>query len=154
MLEQGLEDLRHVHGRGHSDPVTARHGPAGGARWGSLEAAGFQVRGGGGVWGVAWGGGSCQALTATPQPDGKYDVGGGEQFDTLGDLVECYRKNPMVERSGVVVHLRQVCPQAPEPWGLSELLPLEDKGLWHSPWGRVTESKGGGQGALGSTGPC
>ena len=40
MLEQGLEDLRHVHGRGHSDPVTARHGPAGGARWGSLEAAG------------------------------------------------------------------------------------------------------------------
>ncbi|XP_052509834.1 tyrosine-protein phosphatase non-receptor type 11-like isoform X5 [Budorcas taxicolor] len=41
------------------------------------------------------------------QPDGKYDVGGGEQFDTLGDLVECYRKNPMVERSGVVVHLRQ-----------------------------------------------
>lgn len=114
----------------------------------------FQVRGGGGVWGVAWGGGSCQALTATPQPDGKYDVGGGEQFDTLGDLVECYRKNPMVERSGVVVHLRQVCPQAPEPWGLSELLPLEDKGLWHSPWGRVTESKGGGQGALGSTGPC
>ncbi|XP_055438541.1 tyrosine-protein phosphatase non-receptor type 11-like isoform X4 [Bubalus kerabau] len=42
-----------------------------------------------------------------PLPDGKYDVGGGEQFDTLGDLVECYRKNPMVERSGVVVHLRQ-----------------------------------------------
>ncbi|XP_061239126.1 tyrosine-protein phosphatase non-receptor type 11-like isoform X5 [Bos javanicus] len=41
------------------------------------------------------------------QPDGKYDVGGGEQFDTLGDLVERYRKNPMVERSGVVVHLRQ-----------------------------------------------
>ena len=87
----------------------------------------FQVRGGSG------GGGSHQALTATPQPDGKYDVGGGEQFDTLGDLVERYRKNPMVERSGAVVHLRQVCPQAPEPWGLSELLPLEDKGLWHSP---------------------
>ncbi|XP_052509832.1 tyrosine-protein phosphatase non-receptor type 11-like isoform X3 [Budorcas taxicolor] len=45
------------------------------------------------------------------QPDGKYDVGGGEQFDTLGDLVECYRKNPMVERSGVVVHLRQMLQQ-------------------------------------------
>uniref|UniRef100_A0A8C6DAS5 protein-tyrosine-phosphatase n=1 Tax=Moschus moschiferus TaxID=68415 RepID=A0A8C6DAS5_MOSMO len=67
------------------------------------------------------------------QPDGKYDVGGGEQFDTLGDLVERYRKNPLVERSGVVVHLRQVCPQAPEPWGLSELLPMGDNGLWHSP---------------------
>uniref|UniRef100_A0A452F8K9 protein-tyrosine-phosphatase n=1 Tax=Capra hircus TaxID=9925 RepID=A0A452F8K9_CAPHI len=45
------------------------------------------------------------------QPDGKYDVGGGEQFDTLGDLVERYRKNPMVERSGVVVHLRQMLQQ-------------------------------------------
>lgn len=40
VLQQGLEDLRHVHGRGHSDPVAARHGPAGGACWGSLEAAG------------------------------------------------------------------------------------------------------------------
>lgn len=40
MLQQGLEDLRHVHGRGHSDPVAARHGPAGGACSGSLEAAG------------------------------------------------------------------------------------------------------------------
>ncbi|VCW67308.1 unnamed protein product, partial [Gulo gulo] len=26
------------------------------------------------------------------QPDGKYDVGGGEQFDSLTDLVERYRK--------------------------------------------------------------
>ncbi|XP_022454312.1 tyrosine-protein phosphatase non-receptor type 11-like [Delphinapterus leucas] len=41
------------------------------------------------------------------QPDGKYDVGGGKRFDTLGDLVECYRKNPLVERSGTVVHLQQ-----------------------------------------------
>uniref|UniRef100_A0A8D1AVS9 Protein-tyrosine-phosphatase n=1 Tax=Sus scrofa TaxID=9823 RepID=A0A8D1AVS9_PIG len=38
---------------------------------------------------------------------GKYDVGGGEQFDTLGDLVEHYRKSPMVERSGAMVHLGQ-----------------------------------------------
>lgn len=43
-----------------------------------------------------------------PQPDGKYDVGGGERFDTLTDLVEHYKKNPMVEKSGAVVHLKQV----------------------------------------------
>lgn len=41
------------------------------------------------------------------QPDGKYDVGGGERFDTLADLVEHYKKNPMVEKSGIVVHLKQ-----------------------------------------------
>lgn len=40
--------------------------------------------------------------------DGKYDVGGGERFDTLADLVEHYKKNPMVEKSGIVVHLKQV----------------------------------------------
>ncbi|XP_038677678.1 tyrosine-protein phosphatase non-receptor type 11b isoform X3 [Scyliorhinus canicula] len=39
--------------------------------------------------------------------DGKYDVGGGERFDTLTDLVEHYKKNPMVEVSGIVVHLKQ-----------------------------------------------
>ncbi|XP_069774452.1 tyrosine-protein phosphatase non-receptor type 11b isoform X2 [Narcine bancroftii] len=38
---------------------------------------------------------------------GKYDVGGGERFDTLTDLVEHYKKNPMVEVSGIVVHLKQ-----------------------------------------------
>uniref|UniRef100_A0A669D6P8 protein-tyrosine-phosphatase n=1 Tax=Oreochromis niloticus TaxID=8128 RepID=A0A669D6P8_ORENI len=41
------------------------------------------------------------------QQDGKYDVGGGERFDTLADLVEHYKKNPMVEKSGIVVHLKQ-----------------------------------------------
>ncbi|XP_033910241.2 tyrosine-protein phosphatase non-receptor type 11 isoform X1 [Acipenser ruthenus] len=41
------------------------------------------------------------------QQDGKYDVGGGERFDTLTDLVEHYKKNPMVEKSGIVVHLKQ-----------------------------------------------
>ncbi|XP_069466177.1 tyrosine-protein phosphatase non-receptor type 11-like isoform X2 [Ambystoma mexicanum] len=41
------------------------------------------------------------------QPDGKYDVGGGERFDTLTDLVDHYKKNPMVEKSGAVVHLKQ-----------------------------------------------
>ncbi|MEQ2301680.1 protein tyrosine phosphatase, non-receptor type 11, partial [Ameca splendens] len=39
--------------------------------------------------------------------EGKYDVGGGERFDTLADLVEHYKKNPMVEKSGIVVHLKQ-----------------------------------------------
>lgn len=39
--------------------------------------------------------------------ENKYDVGGGEQFDTLADLIEHYKKNPMVETSGTVVHLKQ-----------------------------------------------
>lgn len=39
--------------------------------------------------------------------DGKYDVGGGEQFDSLSELIEYYKKNPMVETSGTVVHLKQ-----------------------------------------------
>ncbi|XP_078729414.1 tyrosine-protein phosphatase non-receptor type 11-like isoform X3 [Lampetra fluviatilis] len=39
--------------------------------------------------------------------DGKYDVGGGDKFDSLTDLVEHYKKNPMVETSGTVVHLKQ-----------------------------------------------
>lgn len=38
--------------------------------------------------------------------ESKYDVGGGDQFNTLTDLVEHYKKNPMVETSGTVVHLR------------------------------------------------
>ncbi|XP_025835937.1 tyrosine-protein phosphatase non-receptor type 11 [Agrilus planipennis] len=40
-------------------------------------------------------------------PDNKYDVGGGEKFDSLADLIEHYKKNPMVETSGTVVHLKQ-----------------------------------------------
>eukprot|EP00118_Oscarella_pearsei_P028857 m.3128 g.3128 ORF g.3128 m.3128 type:complete len:588 (+) comp9068_c0_seq1:109-1872(+) len=39
--------------------------------------------------------------------DGKFDIGGGEKFGTLTDLVEYYKKNPMVETTGTVVHLRQ-----------------------------------------------
>ncbi|XP_050303193.1 tyrosine-protein phosphatase corkscrew isoform X2 [Anthonomus grandis grandis] len=39
--------------------------------------------------------------------DNKYDVGGGEKFNTLADLIEHYKKNPMVETSGTVVHLKQ-----------------------------------------------
>ncbi|XP_067637047.1 tyrosine-protein phosphatase corkscrew isoform X2 [Eurosta solidaginis] len=36
----------------------------------------------------------------------KYDVGGGERFDTLAELIEHYKRNPMVETCGTVVHLR------------------------------------------------
>ncbi|CAM1308650.1 PTPN11 (predicted) [Pycnogonum litorale] len=39
--------------------------------------------------------------------EGRYDVGGGQQFDGLTDLVEHYKKNPMVETTGTVVHLKQ-----------------------------------------------
>ena len=38
----------------------------------------------------------------------KYDVGGGEQFSNLAELVEHYKDNPMVETSGTVVHLKAV----------------------------------------------
>lgn len=39
--------------------------------------------------------------------DNYYDVGGGEKFKSLADLIEHYKKNPMVETSGTVVHLKQ-----------------------------------------------
>ncbi|KRT81496.1 hypothetical protein AMK59_5764, partial [Oryctes borbonicus] len=39
--------------------------------------------------------------------DNRYDVGGGEQFDSLAELIEHYKKNPMVETTGTVVHLKQ-----------------------------------------------
>jgi len=39
--------------------------------------------------------------------DNCYDVGGGEKFDSLSELIEHYKKNPMVETSGTVVHLKQ-----------------------------------------------
>lgn len=35
-------------------------------------------------------------------------MGGGERFETLAELVDHYKKNPMVEKSGIVVHLKQV----------------------------------------------
>ena len=39
----------------------------------------------------------------------KFDVGGGQLFDTITDLVEYYIQNPMVERNGgTVVQLKQV----------------------------------------------
>lgn len=39
--------------------------------------------------------------------EGKFDACGGEKFDSLSDLVDFYRKNPMVETTGTVVHLKQ-----------------------------------------------
>ena len=38
--------------------------------------------------------------------DEKFDVGGGPTFSSLNDLVENYKKSPMVETSGVVIHLK------------------------------------------------
>lgn len=38
----------------------------------------------------------------------KYDVGGGTSFDSLEELIEHYKKCPLVEVSGNVVHLKQV----------------------------------------------
>ncbi|KAG8145995.1 putative Tyrosine-protein [Naja naja] len=43
--------------------------------------------------------------------DMKYDVGGGEKFDSLTDLVEHYKKNPMVETLGTVLQLKQTLQQ-------------------------------------------
>ena len=37
-----------------------------------------------------------------------YDIGGGEKSETLADLVDHYKQNPMVEMSGAVVQLKQV----------------------------------------------
>ncbi|XP_058994172.1 tyrosine-protein phosphatase non-receptor type 11-like isoform X2 [Mustela lutreola] len=69
----------------------------------------FQVGHGSRDRGVAGGGGGQWPGPSlrSPQPDGKYDVGGGVQFDSLTDLVEHCRKNPMVKKSGTVVQLKQ-----------------------------------------------
>lgn len=39
--------------------------------------------------------------------DNKYDAGGGESFNSLTELVDHYKRNPMVESSGTVLHLKQ-----------------------------------------------
>lgn len=39
--------------------------------------------------------------------ENKYDVGGGQKFATLCELIDHYKRNPMVEICGTVVHLRQ-----------------------------------------------
>lgn len=40
--------------------------------------------------------------------DNKYDVGGGEKFDSLTELVEHYKQNPFVDSTGTVVNMK--CP--------------------------------------------
>lgn len=40
--------------------------------------------------------------------EGRFDIGEkGDRFDTLSELVEHYKKNPMVETTGNVIHLKQ-----------------------------------------------
>ncbi|XP_067947033.1 tyrosine-protein phosphatase non-receptor type 11-like isoform X2 [Watersipora subatra] len=39
--------------------------------------------------------------------DNRYDIGGGERCETLGELIDHYKQNPMVEISGAVVQLKQ-----------------------------------------------
>lgn len=41
--------------------------------------------------------------------DDKFDVGGGEKFKDLKDLVDHYKMNPMVETSGNVVNMKKPC---------------------------------------------
>jgi len=36
----------------------------------------------------------------------RFDCGGGDQFDSLTELIEHYKKNPMVETTGTVIHLK------------------------------------------------
>jgi tyrosine-protein phosphatase non-receptor type 11 len=38
---------------------------------------------------------------------GRFDVGGGDRFESLGELVEHCRRNPMVDTTGTIVHLKQ-----------------------------------------------
>jgi tyrosine-protein phosphatase non-receptor type 11 len=38
--------------------------------------------------------------------EGKFDIGGGERFESLDALVNYYKKNPMVETTGTVVALK------------------------------------------------
>ena len=36
-----------------------------------------------------------------------HEIGGGERFSSLCDLIVHYKKNPMVENCGTAVHLQQ-----------------------------------------------
>ena len=41
------------------------------------------------------------------QENNKFDIGGGQQFESLSDLINHYKQNPMVEKNNTVVHLKQ-----------------------------------------------
>jgi len=45
--------------------------------------------------------------TFTWQDDDKYDIGGGQKFNSLSELIEHHKHNAMVERTGSVVYLKQ-----------------------------------------------
>lgn len=45
----------------------------------------------------------------------KFDIGGGATFSTIGELLEHYSRNPMVDQAGNVVHLKQVLPSTRVP---------------------------------------
>jgi len=40
------------------------------------------------------------------QDEEKFDIGGGQSFESLSDLIEHYKHNAMVEKSGNVVYLK------------------------------------------------
>lgn len=42
------------------------------------------------------------------KPNGMYDVGGGNQFSSLKELIDFYTHTPMVEKNGGLVSLKQV----------------------------------------------
>ena len=41
------------------------------------------------------------------QIDDSFDIGGNQKFDSLADLIDHYKQNAMVEKSGNVVNLKQ-----------------------------------------------
>uniref|UniRef100_A0A915A5R2 protein-tyrosine-phosphatase n=3 Tax=Parascaris univalens TaxID=6257 RepID=A0A915A5R2_PARUN len=45
----------------------------------------------------------------------KFDIGGGATFCTIGELLEHYTRNPMVDQAGTVVHLKQPLPSTRVP---------------------------------------
>uniref|UniRef100_A0A914WFK2 protein-tyrosine-phosphatase n=1 Tax=Plectus sambesii TaxID=2011161 RepID=A0A914WFK2_9BILA len=47
--------------------------------------------------------------------NGRFDVGGGDTFESINELLEHYSRNPMVERSGMVVHLKTPLPSTRIP---------------------------------------
>ncbi|KAI6650928.1 Tyrosine-protein phosphatase non-receptor type 11-like isoform X2 [Oopsacas minuta] len=50
--------------------------------------------------------------------DGKCDVGGGQQFNGLNELIEHYKKIPLVEITGAVLHLKQ-------PFNATRIIPTD-----------------------------
>jgi hypothetical protein len=45
--------------------------------------------------------GNFNSLMTNCFQDGKFDVGGGENFDSLPQLIDHYKINPMVDSSGI-----------------------------------------------------